>query len=104
MRPYAYDRDGNPLTLEEWSALHGDHDYRRVDQTEVNGYNVSTVWLGLPQGFWQGYEAPLIFETMIFKDGDLQDLYCDRYSTEAEAIAGHAAAIMVAEAGGLEDI
>jgi hypothetical protein len=68
---------------------------------------VSTVWLGLDHSFRRG--PPLIFESMTFKpaltlkaigiDGfkivvpalthGYSELDCDRYSTEAEALAGH---------------
>lgn len=64
-------------------------------KTEINGYVVSTVDLGLDHSF--GIGAPLYYETMIFKkDGnniDFHDLYCKRYSTENEAREGHQKAI-----------
>jgi hypothetical protein len=83
-----YDRAGEPITMGAWSRLHRDDDYRTVELTDVGGYRVSTVWLGLDHGF--GYsERPLIFETMVFGD-DSTDLACRRYSTEDEARAGHA--------------
>ena len=49
--------------------------------------HVSTVWLGLDHSYDGG--PPLIFETMVFGGG--LDLEMERYSTEAEALAGHAA-------------
>ena len=51
---------------------------------------VSTVFLGLNHQFGDG--PPLIFETMIFSPGPL-DQECWRYSTESEALVGHAAAV-----------
>lgn len=68
-------------------------------KTEVNGYLVSTVDLGINHNFGEG--KPLYYETMIFKkDGkniDYSDLYCERYSTEEEAKIGHKKAIEYAE-------
>ena len=60
-------------------------------KTEVNGYEVSTVDLGIDHSFGMG--NPLYYETMVLeKDGesiDYTDLYCERYSTEEEARKGH---------------
>jgi hypothetical protein len=84
-----YDRQGNAMTLMEW-AKSFETDKRRVAETTLlNGRLVSTVWMGLNHQFGNG--PPLIFETMVFgSKEDMRDLDCDRYSTEAEAIAGHA--------------
>lgn len=63
---------------------------RRVMQTEFNGYEISTVFLGLNHQFGNG--PPLIFETMIF-DRDAEspsiDHYCERYTTWVQACEGH---------------
>lgn len=93
-----YRRDGTPYpntqagTL-EWAKDHSNLQYKRVAETMLpNGKWVSTVWLGLDHSFGDG--PPLIFETMVFasKD-DLQEEDCERYSTEAQAIAGHDAMV-----------
>lgn len=64
-------------------------------KTEVEGYLVSTVDLGLDHSFGDG--PPLYYETMIFaKDDDDIDYsgeYQERYVTEAEARKGHEKAI-----------
>ncbi len=73
--PRLFDRDGQPLTIEQWCQLLTDDDYRRVAFTRVGLHEVSTVWLGLDH----------IFETMTFPDSQM----CDRYSTEAAARQGH---------------
>jgi hypothetical protein len=95
-----YDRQGNRLTLMEWAKRYegktGDAmtaEKRVAETTLPDGTWVSTVWLGLDHSFGEG--PPLIFETMVFpsKDGPLNELDCDRYSTEAEALAGHAAMV-----------
>lgn len=85
-----YDRDGNAISMEEWSRLFADGDYKRVARTEIDGYDVSTVWLGLDYNF--GCGAPLFFETMVFtqiEDGAYENNWCDRYSTYEAAITGH---------------
>ena len=46
---------------------------------------VSTVFLGLDHSF--GGPRPILFETMAFVDN--KDVGCERYSTWAEAKAGH---------------
>ncbi len=97
MDPFAYyDREGNvyhldirdPVDLRLASWLR-DPDYRRVKWEEVGEAHVSTVLLNIDHGYGDG--PPLIFETMVF-GGDL-DGECWRYSTEAEAIAGHEAVV-----------
>jgi hypothetical protein len=99
-----YDRQGNPITLMEWARrLEGKStaavvaDKRVAEDVLPNGYWVSTVWLGLNHAFGDG--PPLIFESMVFPcsaDGKVTDwleLDSDRYSTEAEALTGHAALV-----------
>jgi hypothetical protein len=91
-----FDRDGNPLDLMGWAALIEDQNYKRVAFSQVGAVEVSTVWLGLNHNFGSG--PPLIFETMIF--GGEHDSYQDRYSTEAEALAGHDRIVAVLRDGG----
>ena len=76
---------------------------RRVAETDVEGFRVSTVFLGLDHS-WSG-GPPLIFESMVFsattKFNEIaqrefhEELDQRRYSTYAQAMAGHEA--MVAE-------
>jgi hypothetical protein len=86
-----YARDGTPITFGQWTVLFQRFEaYRIVRQTWTHsGAWISTVWMGLDHAFGQG--APLIFETMAFHEGE--DLECDRYATEAEAVAGHEAIV-----------
>jgi hypothetical protein len=79
-----YNLDGQPMTIEEWGALH-DSDAKILDKTKVGDAEVSTVWLGLDHRFGDG--PPLIFETMIF--GGPHDEYQERYSTKEQAQTGH---------------
>lgn len=88
-----YDRQGKPISMEEWSRFLNDPSYQRVAQTTGSGRFVSTVWLGLDHRHGGG-GPPLIFETMVFpidKNGDVEyhELDAERYSTEEEALAGH---------------
>ena len=83
-----YDRQGNPITAEQWGKLIGEGN--RVARGEVTfrgvRVEVSTVWLGLNHQFGDG--PPQIFETMIFGKVPFdQDLV--RYSTEQQALDGH---------------
>jgi hypothetical protein len=88
-RSDCFDRAGNPISFPRWGELFHDREYQIVQQDRVAGYFVSTVWLGIDHG-WGWSERPLIFETMVFHDdGSGDDLECRRYSSEAEARAGH---------------
>lgn len=89
-----YDRSGNAISFRDYmrlNAYYQDHlEYKRVAETAIGDYWVSTVWLGLDHGLGRPYERPLIFETMVFNRAtDESDLDCKRYSTEAEAREGH---------------
>lgn len=87
-----YDREGKPIDQTEWGEKFRDMDYKRVERTDLpNGIWVSTVWLGLDHGIFQD-GPPVIFETMVFGEGN-GDEYQERYSTEAEARAGHEKAV-----------
>ena len=92
---YIYDRDGNPISVREWSRLHNDPEYSRVDETELDGIWISTVWLGFDHSFGLGGPRQ-IFETMVFDRHNqprpgLQEMgeFDRRYSTEEEAEQGH---------------
>lgn len=85
------DKDHNPVpaTIEEMSVWQQrDRDWR-VDETHIGPFRISTVFLGIDHAFGRG--EPLWFETMIFggnDDGSTAD-YQDRYTTWAQAVAGH---------------
>jgi hypothetical protein len=85
-----YDRRGNPISLEGWTHLLQDREYRRVASTAIPESDVwvSTVWLGLDHNFSFGTEphVPVIFETMVF---GVEDEVMDRYATEEQALEGH---------------
>jgi hypothetical protein len=86
-----YDRQGQPITnVFAWGKKLEDRAYQRVAETTLpDGKWISTVWLGLDHNYGDG--PPLIFESMVFpKRGEYGELDCERYSTEADALAGHA--------------
>lgn len=99
-----YARDGTPLEdVIAWGKLFENPEYKRVASTTLkDGKWVSTVWLGMDYNMF-GEGPPLIFETMVFsadKEYNLlfnrsfrHELDCDRYSTEREALEGHAAMV-----------
>lgn len=77
----------------EWLGEHGEAAWeanKRVTLDHIDGINISTVFLYLNHRFGPD-GPPLIFETMVF-GGEL-DQECERYSTWAEAIAGHEAMV-----------
>lgn len=83
-----YDKQGNPLTDDEYFALlkREGWEYKRVAKTKIGDITISTVWLGLDHRYGDG--DPVIFETMQFGGDADQD--ADRYCTLEEAEAGHA--------------
>jgi len=85
-----YDKDGAAISMEKWSTLFSDPDYRRIASTEGCGRLVSTVWLGLDHSFGGG--PPVIFESMVFLNEEGKentDIDQMRYSTLEEALEGH---------------
>lgn len=82
-----YDPDGNEILLSQWLEAFEKNDRRLAIKHLTNGFVISTVWLGLDHSF--GFGKPLIYETMVFKEGNYNELDMDRYSTKAEALIGH---------------
>lgn len=100
-----FDRSGSPITLEQYMRLSRDDLYRRVAVTETRHYVISTIWLGLDHGWGMG--RPEFFETMVFARAEwddyerapgLHDIDSRRYSSEAEAHAGHAEMVTLVRA------
>jgi hypothetical protein len=87
--PHYYDRQGQPLTPGVWAWRFADSSDKRLARTTLpDGRWVSTVWLGFDHPPHEG--LPLIFETTVFGSrGHSERVDGSRYSTEAEAIAGH---------------
>lgn len=86
-----YDRAGNET---DRYGFRKDFDWNnRFDlKTEVEGHLVSTVDLGTDYNFNMTGE-PLYYETMIFPEDSLEEIYCRRYSSEKEARKGHKEAV-----------
>lgn len=92
--PRYYNMEGEPISMWDWSMGYEMRQNRHVAQTVLclrgHTYHVSTVLLGLDHSFYPG-SRPIIFETMVFEDGDFGgfDGICERYSTKQEAAKGH---------------
>src|SRR5258708_26973452 len=55
------------VSLMEWAQWFERDSHRRVAEDTIDGYYVSTVFLGLDHSF--SGTLPLVFETMIFAEG-----------------------------------
>ena len=86
-----YDKNNKIITYEEYDKLRGDPSYKVIQQTQINEFFVSTVWLGY--SFDNMLEIPMIFETMIFNEETGRDICDTHYETEKEALEGHEKAI-----------
>jgi len=89
---YKLDENKNaiPCGVEEWCKIFDDKESRRVAYTQIDGYEVSTVFLGVDHNHFGG--TPILFETMIFGPGDAEE-YQTRCSTWQEAVDMHSKAI-----------
>jgi len=87
------DAKGEPVPAElmEWARWF-ETGNRILGQDKIGDVLVSTVFLGLDHSFGDG--PPLLWETMIF--GGKHEGYQERYSTKAEAQAGHSKALALA--------
>lgn len=89
---YILDEHGEPVEcndLMEWAKAFKVAESWRIGDVSADGVRVSTAFLGLDHSFGRG--EPLLFETVVF--GGCHDQEMWRYSTRAEAIAGHAKAV-----------
>lgn len=95
-RPSFYTPDGVGLSIAEWLECCEELDkQRRIRETYIGHYRVSTVYIGVDMAFWNPF--PLIFETMVF--GPEGIIYCDRYPFREIAKAGHRAIVRQMEHG-----
>jgi prephenate dehydrogenase len=92
---YIYDENHVPVKSDAIEACTwlGQENRKIVKQETINGHFVSTVFLGLDHS-WLG-QAPLLWETMIFSNSDL-DQYQERYSSYEDALKGHEEALKLA--------
>ena len=96
-RPVGYALDPNGVHIpifdyEEWARTFVTVD-RVVQQDDVNGYYVSTVFLGLDHNFF-GVGDPILYETMVQTPTGAWTAQ-HRYCTKVEALAGHKRAMAV---------
>lgn len=97
---YYWDRNGEPMSREDWMTKMSDDMYKRVALTTFpDGTFVSTVWLGLDHGF--GSRKPVLWESMVFgPQVDSEQDYQWRYTSEERALAGHQAIVTTLQCGG----
>lgn len=62
-----------------------DPENKRVSRTQVDEYDISTVFLGFDHSF--NGDTPILWETMIFDDKG--DVYMRRYMSHEDALNGH---------------
>lgn len=92
---YILDDDKNPVacSIEESREFARDYSNKVVKQEQVGDYWVSTIFLGINHAFGRG--APLLFESMAFKEDETigRDVDQERYYTYQEAEEGHEAMV-----------
>lgn len=101
-----YNRKGEAIDLEQYAKLFANEKYQVVARDLLDGYLVSTVWLGINHNFRSlvfnnDPGKPIIFETMIFNGHD--EVYCDRYCTEEQALEGHKKAVDLVNSGEFDE-
>lgn len=93
------DKSYRPCDLMTWANQFELGEGRHVGDDDINDCRVSTIWLGTDYNYWGG--PPLLLETMVFKNDS--SIYCKRYTTWAEAEAGHQEAIQWVKNGCKDD-
>lgn len=86
--PRYFDRDGEPLTVAEWTAMFESGKHSAVARTALHGGRVvvDTIWIGCT--FRRDRAGrPLVFETLCTRNGTPFARY--DWSTEVAAYAGH---------------
>jgi hypothetical protein len=90
---YILDADGNPVLepdLFKWAVWFETADRQVADDVLAHGHRVSTVFLGLDHRYLTVGD-PILWETMTFNDyGPIE---CERYTSRADALAGHQRAV-----------
>lgn len=98
MRGYYICPDEDPCRCADllaWGVWMENAANRVVARDVVDGVTVSTVFLGLDHNWGGG--PPILWETMIF--GGVHEGYCERYSSQETARAGHAKALTLVREG-----
>ena len=98
MTPYILLEDHTPVPIESdhesltiWANWMSNCENIIVKQEEIDGFKISTVFLGLDHN-WYSSDRPLLFETMIFHSNfkSTDEEYKERCSTWDEALIQHA--------------
>lgn len=94
-----YRRDGTPCKdVKEWRK-----EFDAVDRTVANdvisGSRIFTFYTGIAPYYSEG--DPLIFDTVVFSDDKTIDAYEEQYSTEKQALEGHARIVKAVKSGTL---
>ncbi len=87
-----YNRQGEPVSPDEWAAAIAtdSESFEKLNRVALSTRGeviISTVFMGINHGDITGELPPLIFETLVM-GGEYHGAMV-RYSTEAEALAGH---------------
>jgi hypothetical protein len=89
---YVLDDAGNPTPepdLFAWGKFMADtRNERQVARDQIGTVLISTVFLGVDHGWGNGRSAPVLWETRVF--GGPLDQTQERYTSRADALAGHA--------------
>ena len=92
MHQFGYwDIEGQPIKdVVEFARLFENKAYQRLAHAQLaNGFQISTVWLGIDHNFGR-HKRPVIFETMIFdKFNGRWDRNIIRYCEKGFALRGH---------------
>ena len=93
-RPLYYDRQGQPMTMQQWAEKFEDENYTHIARDVIGPdepldpaplITVSTFWRGVNHDL--RHDEPLIYETLIIGGG--YDATSMRYATEKQAREGH---------------
>ncbi len=84
---YILDANGEPQLCDDWRewARWYETAERHIGNDTIEGVQISTVFLSLDHNLSDG--PPVLWETMVF--GGLLDGEQDRYTSKADALAGH---------------
>lgn len=82
------DKSVSPTTnLEEFTTNLRENKHVNFTELPEQGLRVSTIFLGTDHSF--GGDVPILFETMVFPDGEWGEIDSNRYATYEEALKGH---------------
>ncbi len=80
-----FDRQGKPITVDEWARRRDDESYGVLAEEHVGDVVIKTIWLGLNVYF---SDPPAgLFGTGVCTAGKWEEV--ETYDTEAEALRGH---------------